>query len=341
MARVIAILKALSVAYRRDWTAFQSLAGNNFFLATVFFLGNAGSFIYLILGLVLLFPLSTDPLRKIPASRLALWPLEPREHRLLRVVSPWINPLTWVIAGLAIWTVGRTMTFGLWALVAGIFAAGFLLSDLPFAPAQGLWRRVPNLPGPLNQLVRKNLREILSTLDFYCALILSLSAIGFRVARVAMPTVAIPTEAYMGMALLVVLALSSYAQCLFGLDGEGGLSRYRLLPLRGWRLLAAKDAAFLLVALALTLPLAPLVGAGAACVALAMGHSPSVHRPRPQTRWRFSTGASIVNGIVQIVLMAMAASTILTNPVVVLPCVAGWLVSLWWYGREMEKAQEQ
>jgi len=341
MARVSAILKALSVAYRRDWTAFQSLAGNNFFLATVFFLGKAGSFIYLILGLVLLFPLSTDPLRKIPASRLALWPLEPREHRMLRVLSPWINPLTWVIAGLAIWTVGRTMTFGLWGLVAGIFAAGFLLSDLPFAPAQGLWRRVPNLPGPLNQLVRKNLREILSTLDFYCALILSLSAIGFRVARVAMPTVAIPTEAYMGMTLLVVLALSSYAQCLFGLDGEGGLSRYRLLPLRGWRLLAAKDAAFLLVALALTLPLAPLVGAGAACVALAIGHSPSVHRPRRQTRWRFSTGASIMNGIVQIVSMAMAASTIFTNPLVVLPCVAGWLVSLWWYGREMEKAQEK
>jgi hypothetical protein len=338
MARVSAILKALSVAYRRDWTAFQSLAGNNFFLATVFFLGKAGSFIYLILGLVLLFPLSTDPLRKIPASRLALWPLEPREHRMLRLLSPWINPLTWVIAGLAIWTVGRTMTFGLWGLVAGIFAAGFLLSDLPFAPAQGLWRRVPNLPGPLNQLVRKNLREILSTLDFYCALILSLSAIGFRVARVAMPTVAIPTEAYMGMTLLVVLALSSYAQCLFGLDGEGGLSRYRLLPLRGWRLLAAKDAAFLLVALALTLPLAPLVGAGAACVALAVGHSPSVHRPRTQTRWRFSTGASIMNGIVQIVLMAMAASTIVANPLVVLVCVAGWLVSLWWYGRELEKS---
>jgi hypothetical protein len=336
MARVSAILKALAVAYRRDWTAFQSLAGNNFFLATVFFLGKAGSFIYLILGLVLLFPLSTDPMRKIPASRLALWPLEQRERRLLRALSPWINPLTWVIAGLAIWTVGRTMTVGLWGLIAGIFAAGFLLSDLPFAPAQGLWRGVPNLPGRLNQLVRKNLREILSTLDFYCALILSLSAIGFRVARAAMPA-----EAYMGMTLLVVLALASYAQSLFGLDGEGGLSRYRLLPLRGWHLLAAKDAAFLLVTLALTLPLAPLVGAGTACVALAVGHSPSVHQPRRQSRWRFSTGASIMNGIVQIVLMAMAASTIFTNPVAVLLCVAGGLASLWWYGREMEKAQEK
>lgn len=336
MARVSAILKALSVAYRRDWTAFQSLAGNNFFLATVFFLRKAGSFIYLILGLVVLFPLSTDPLRKVPASRLALWPLERWERRLLRAASPWINPLTWAIAGLAIWTLGRTITFGLWSLIAGIFAAGFLISDLPFAPAQRIWRGVPNLPGRLNQLVRKNLREILSTLDFYCALILSLSATGFRLARADMPA-----EAYMGMALLVVLALASYAQSLFGLDSEGGLSRYRLLPLRGWHLLAAKDAAFLLVALALTLLLAPLVGAGTACVALAIGHSPSIHQPRRQSRWRFSTGASIMNGVVQIVLMAMAASTIHTHPAMVLPCVAGWLVSLWWYGREMEKGQER
>src|SRR5205085_1408525 len=125
MARLAAIVRALWLAYRRDWTAFQSLAGNNFFLATVFFMGKAGAFIYVILGLVVLFPLSTDPLRKIPRARLALWPLEAWEHRALRVVSPWLNPLTWVIAGLAIWTVRRNMTFGLWGLMAGIFAGGF------------------------------------------------------------------------------------------------------------------------------------------------------------------------------------------------------------------------
>jgi hypothetical protein len=335
MARLAAIVKALGLAFRRDWTAFQSLVGNNFFLATVFFMGKAGGFIYLILGLVVLFPLSTDPMRKIPRSRLALWPLEPWELRLLRLVSPWINPMTWVIAGLAIWTAGRTITVGLWGLIAGVFAAGFLLSDLPFAPAQNLWRTMPNFPSRLNHLVRKNLREILSTLDFYCALILSLSTIGFRIAGVDLPG-----EALMAMTLLVVLALSSYAQCLFGLDGAGGLSRYRLLPLRGWQILAAKDAAFLLVAVPLSLPLAPLVGAGAACAALAIGHSPAVHRPRTQTRWRFTPGASIGNGMVQIVAMAMAASTIWSYPGVVLIPVAAWLGSLWWYGRELEKTRE-
>ena len=99
MARAIAILRALALAYRRDWTAFQSLAGNNFFLITAFLLRQAGTFVYLIMGLVVLFPLSTDPLRKVPPSRLALWPLSGRERWILRLASPWINPLTWGLAG--------------------------------------------------------------------------------------------------------------------------------------------------------------------------------------------------------------------------------------------------
>ena len=134
MARPVAILKALALAYRRDWTAFQSLAGNNFFLITAFLLRTAGTFVYLIMGLVVLFPLSTDPLRKIPPSRLALWPLERRERWILRLASPWINPLTWGLAGLAVWGAGRTVSVGLWAAIAGLFAGAFLISA--HAPAQ-------------------------------------------------------------------------------------------------------------------------------------------------------------------------------------------------------------
>src|ERR1035441_9269252 len=134
-----------------------------------------------------------------------------------------------------------------------------------------MWRHVPQFPGPLNQLVRKNLREILSTLDFYTALILSGAVLAYRVFGPALPP-----EEFLAMTVLVVGAMSSYAQCLFGLDGEGGLSRYRLLPVRGWQLLLAKDAAFLTVVIALTLPLAVFPGIGAALVALAVGHAPAV-----------------------------------------------------------------
>lgn len=334
MARVTAILKALGRALGRDQKSIASLTGNHFFIVSALVLQDAGGFIYLIMGLVILFPLSTDPMRKIPASRMSLWPIERRERWVLRAVSPWINPVTWAIAALAVWTARGKVTVGLWALVAGVVASGFVLSSLPIAWNFGTFLRVPNFPGPLNQLVRKNLRAMFSTLDFYCALLLSASVLGFRLALPALPRDAFPV-----ITILVVAGLSSYAQCLFGLDGKGGLSRYRLLPLAGWQVLAAKDAAFLLVAIPLTLPLAPASGLGAALMVLAFGHRISVEAPRTQVRWRFSTGAAFFpHGLVQVAAMAMAAVSIFYyNVLFLVPCVAAWMGSLWWYGRSLER----
>jgi hypothetical protein len=333
MARTVAILRALGKAYRRDWTAIQSLTGNNFFLLTLILLQQAGVFVYLILGLVLLFPLSTDPLRKIPASRLALWPLTRGEHWTLRLAGPWVNPLTWILAAGAVWSAGRTVSVGLWAAIGGLFVTAFALSHLPSPGHTPMWRGVPGVPGPLNQLVRKNLREILSTLDFYCAAILSLSVLAWRCFGPALPR-----EAFMAMTVLTVGAVSSYAQCLFGLDGEGGRSRYRLLPVRGWQLLLAKDTSFLLALLPLALPLAPLAALGGALVVLAVGHAPSVEHPQEQTRWRFSMGGALGNGIVQMIALAMTVSSIFSVSLLfLLAAAAAWAGSLWWYGRELER----
>ncbi|HWD00809.1 MAG TPA: hypothetical protein VG456_28830 [Candidatus Sulfopaludibacter sp.] len=295
---------------------------------TAIFLQKAGTFIYLILGLVLLFPLSTDPLRKIPRSRLSLWPLEKGEHRLLRLLSPWVNPVTWLIAGLAVWMARGSVSVGLWAIVAGVIGVGFVLSEIP-APAHGLLRRVPQFPSPLNHLIRKNLREMFATLDFYCGLLLSLAALLYRLLGRTLPP-----EALLPLTVLLVLAFSSYAQCLFGLDGAGGMGRYRLLPLPGWQILAAKDAAFLLVVVPLTLPLAPVPGLSAALVALALGHGPSVAEYRAQTRWRFSSGASVIYGVIQSALMAMAAVNDwrLTLPLSLL----AFSISLLYYGRRFQ-----
>jgi hypothetical protein len=279
----------------------------------------------------MLFPLSTDPLRKIPPSRLPLWPLSRREWWLLRIASPWINPMTWGIAALAIWGAGRAMTVQLWAMIAGLFVAAFVISSLPLPRGGGFFRRVPNFPGPLNQLVRKNLREILSTLDFYCAAILSAAMLAFRCFGPPLPP-----EALMAMTVLVVGALSSYAQCLFGLDGEGGLSRYKLLPIRGWQLLLAKDAAFLAALVPLLVPLAPVAGVGGALIALAVGHAPAVNRSQEQTRWRFTTGGALGNGVVQMIGIAMTVSAIFSTSVWFLGvAVAAWMGSVWWYGREL------
>ena len=333
MAGLTAILKALARVERRDQKTFQSVVGNNFFFVTILLIGPAGGFIYLIIGLVLLFPLSTDPLRKIPASRLKSWPLERRQRRLLRALSPWVNPVTWVLAALALWSARGHLSLGLWVLAAALVVAAFLLSDLPLARLGAAARAIPPFPGSLNQLIRKNLREMLATLDFYCAALLSAATLGYR-----MFVRPLPPEAFLAITVLVMLALSSYAQCLFGLDGAGGLSRYHLLPLRGWQILAAKDAAFLLIAIPLSLPLAPLAGIGAASIALAIGHEPSVSRLRPQTRWRFSAGASVMLGLLQAAVMTAAASGIYFNGAwVLLPCLAAWLLSLWGCGRLIDR----
>ncbi len=333
MARAFAILKALARAVGRDQRSLESVIGNNFFIVTALLLQEAGGFVYLLIGVVLLFPLSTDPLRKVPASRLALWPLDKRERRLLRLASPWVSPAAWLIVGLAVWAARGRLTAGLWGLAAGVVAAGFLLSDLPFSPSRRIWLAVPNFPGVWNQLVRKNLRGLLSTLDLYCALLLTAAAVAFRLAGL------LPPEGFLALTVLVQVALSSYAQSLFGLDGRSGRERYRLLPLRGWQVLFAKDAAFLVAAILVALPLSPLAGMGAALVALAMGHEPSVNRPRIQARWRFSSGGSIVFGLFQAAVMAGAASaTYFTSPLFLAACAAAWAGSLWYYGRVIESA---
>ncbi len=301
---------------------------------TAVLLGQAGAFLYLIGALVVLFPLSADPLRKIPPERLALWPLTARDRRVLRALSPWINPLTWLLALLAAWSVRHTESMGVLVLAVAFFSAGFLLPSFSGEPRFLRW--IPAAGGPLAQLVRKNVREMLLTLDFYTALILSVSGLAYRI---FVP--ALPGEAVMMMTVLIVLALSSYAQCLFGLESRGGWTRYHLMPLAGWRVLAAKDLAFLIVAVALTLPLSPLAGLAGGLAALAVGHAASVLEPREQTRWRFSSGAAFGNGVVQVLALVGAAVTAYRISLLILiPCALACAGSAWWYGRRLRMPAE-
>jgi hypothetical protein len=318
---------------RRDQKSIESIAGNNFFWVTILLLQDAGTFIYLLLGLILLFPMSTDPLRKVPASRLASWPIETGERWALRILSPWVNPMSWLLAAGAVFVARGKVSLGLWGVVAGLIAAAFVISAIPWRSRGGAWRAIPQFPGPLNHLIRKNLREMLATLDFYCALLLSLSTLAFRI------WVKLPEEALLPMTALMAIALSSYAQCLFGLDGDSGMERYRLMPLRGWQVLAAKDAAYLALAIPLALTLAPVPGAAGALVALAVGHSATVRRQKPQARWRFSAGAPLPEGLVQVALVAVAASAVMHSLWFAPVCVAAWAASLWWYGREWERME--
>jgi hypothetical protein len=271
---VLTILAALWKAVRRGGKSVGSFASNNIFVLSVTLLvfKDPGGFVSLnvLMAVVLFFPLSADPLRKVPAMRLAIWPLGRGERGLLRILAVWLNPIAWVLALLV---VRKAVTLDLWAVLAVLFAIAFLAPGRA-GSRRSLWRGMPHVPGPLDQLIRKNLREALTTLDFYCALLLSAFALGFRCAG------RLPREAFLPMSLAVTLALSTYAASLFGLDGESGMTRYRLLPIPAWQVLAAKDAAFLLIALALTLPLSPVAGLAAGLIGLAYGHYASVTRRR-------------------------------------------------------------
>src|SRR5215469_13727019 len=91
-----AILRALGRATRRGLGTFGSIKTNNLFLFTALLgygaavsgVKPASSYPFLLfIGILLLFPLSSDPLARIPASRLTLWPLDARQRLALRLGS--------------------------------------------------------------------------------------------------------------------------------------------------------------------------------------------------------------------------------------------------------------
>jgi hypothetical protein len=331
VARLKPILKALAAALKRERQTFKSIATNNFFVTCALAMGQAGGFIYLLGAVVVLFPLSADPLRKIPDERLALWPLSHKERRLLRLLTPWLNPVTWGLAALAVWAVAHAESLGVLAAASALFAVGFLVPAVSAEPEFLHW--LPSPGGAFAQMTRKSLREMMLTLDLYLAILLGASGFAYRLFAPSFPD-----EGRMVITLLTVLSLSSYAQCLFGLESKGGLTRYRLMPVEGWRVLAAKDAAFLIVVLIVTAPLAPLAGLASGLAALAIGHPVSLREGREQRRWRFSSGASLGSGVQQVLAIAGAGVTAYRITAwILVPCCIACAASAWWYGRSISE----
>lgn len=103
---MLAAFRLLAQMVRRDMRTSASLAMNNLFFLVVFLLqgsnrrtmaGTALPFAVL-LGLPLLLAFSGDPLRKIPAARLALWPLTNKERVGLRLLGLALTPAVWLTA---------------------------------------------------------------------------------------------------------------------------------------------------------------------------------------------------------------------------------------------------
>ena len=310
------MIAALWRAVRRDLGTFGSIVANNFFLFVALIAYGAGvsgvrpvaAYPFLaLLAFLMLFPLAADPLAKIPAVRLGLWPLSSRQRMGLRAAALALSPMLWLVAGLGV----RLARPG---MAVALVAIPLITHNL----ALPRWQPLRHVPA-FGELMRKNLRQMLSVLDPYLGALIAAIAVLTRVQAVE--------GGAAGMAFLVALSLSTYAQCLFSLDGPAGLARYRLLPVKAWRILFAKDAAYLVLLFVLVLAVEPVSGLTAGLFALALGRYPSVRYQMPVMRWRFTSGR-VGFGVLQIMAGAATITQAGHRWLVLGIAAVAWLVSL-------------
>lgn len=329
MQPTAAVIRAVARAMRRDAGSFFALKVNNFFLFILLLIGgnvavglpprSAYPFL-LLLGFLLLFPLSSDPLAKIPPLRLASWPLTRSHRAMLRLTSLAMSPIFWV-ALILLFRAAASLALALLALTVAVQGALALLRHSPDLRGAQI-ALPPALPSKLGPLITAAVRQLLSILDTYVALLIAIGGCVYRLAY-AMPDRA----AYPILSLLIALALSTYAQCLFTLDSPSSATRYLLLPLSSREIILAKDAAYVSVILLLTLALSPIAGISFALVSLAIGRIPLRVFHSTQSRWRFM-GGRFTFGVLQVTLggaLGLAAAE--RSPLFGLIAFAGYIVT--------------
>lgn len=344
MARISPILRSLARVVIRDLRSLESIGGmNNFFLFAIVLLQQPQSAVFLwsVAGLVLFFPLSSDPLKKIPEDRLALFPLTQMEHVALRIASIFLSPAVWLVMGILLlggWKY-RMLSLELLGLMIVANGLAFWMERWMIRlPALRERLMLPEFPTRLGGLVRKNIREMLHVLDPYAGLAMMATGAFYRFVR---PNP--EPDGVFGITMLTVLAVSTYGQQLFALDWHRGLARYRLMPVAGWEMLLAKDVAFLMIMVPLIAPLAVVPGVAAAFAVLASGHPVSIVAAKAQARWRFIAGGSFAATLMQTIAMFGAGSLTYRGSTWVLAvCAMIWVVSLfgtgWYYDRRLQVA---
>ncbi len=339
MARVSSVLTAIFRVVRREVGTFGSLGGNNFifFIALMMYGASQGGVEpksayppLLFVLIVMMFPLSSDPLEKVPPSRLGLWPLDRGDRGALRLISIALSPMLWIAIGLLLFKRVRPgIAVAFLTALLGIQIIGFVgRTLLSRAPRWNGLKYVPPFPGKLGGLIRNNVRQILQVLDFYLALILSIGAICYRLFAADPQPDAFPI-----LSVMIALTLSTYSQVLFGLDRtSSAITRYHLFPLSGWQVLIAKDIALLGVLLVLVALVDPLPGLSFGLIALAIGHHVSILEKIPLRRWRFSGGRAAAGVLQCIGGFIFGLSTYRISPLFLGAAFTIYLGSLLFYG---------
>lgn len=334
MAPVRGVLKVIALASWRDARTILSIAGQNLFLFVLFVAlqPESAAFFILILAVVVIFPLSADPMEKVPKDRWQLWPLSDRERIVIRTVSIAFSPITWIVV-LLLLRAGWRASMGLLTIVISVKLVLYLVNHWSVhLPQANVLRHIPAPPGITGVLMRLHWRETLTTLDPYVALLLAGSTKLYQFSGKPLDPAALRM-----MALVTVVAMSTSAQLLLGLDGAGA-ERYRYLPIRGWQILWAKDLAFLVLLTILVAPLDLVSGLSAGIAALTIGHHRSISQPIPQLRWRFTSGHLAPDGILQMIALFSVGNSARTLGLAVIgPCLLCWLSSIWFFGRKWDR----
>jgi len=329
---VISLLKALGRVSWREVRSFGSIGGQNFFLFVGFVALQPESAVFfaLILGVVLLFPLSSDPMQKIPEDRRALWPILSSEWTMIRLWSLSLSPLIWIAMILLVKAGWRAAGLALGGGIA-IQALAYLAKRLSRKLGSDGLKFLPAPPGMLGGIMRLEWRGMLRTLDLYVALALVVATELYRATGKPLDP-----SAFQILALVTVVAISTHTQVLFGIDGYG-VARYSQWPIRGWQILLAKDLAFLVILAILVAPLDLLSGLVAGLTALAIGHSRSVLKPVRQAAWRFTSGALLPDGLIQVGALFAVGKSARTIPLLIGLSILAWLGSLFFYGWQWDK----
>ena len=326
---VLAILRALSSAVRRDFAGIGALRTNNFFLFVCLLIWGAlvsgvrpvSAYPFLaLLAVLLFFPVASDPLEKIPAVRLRLWPLSGPSIVALRLVSFALNPIVWLTAGMLIWTRGSV------ALPAGaLLAAAVIRERVPRVTGGfAIGRIVPRFPAAMGAVASAYLRAMLGALDTWLALVIAICGTAWRLTS---PTA--DPAAWLVLSVLIGIALSTQAQSGAGL----GATRWRLLPWSAWRIVLGRDLAYLAVQFVLTSALNPAAGLAFGMTALSVGRYPALHSRLQPERWRFA-GGRVLFGVLQMIAgIALAWA----GPAGLPAATVLWAASVAWGGSVLAK----
>lgn len=239
----------------------------------------------------------------------------------------------------------------LWTLLGAIMLLPALAAPLARIPAirLSLWpitRTQASLLGPFTKpetqsspwlwslLPILELRQICRTLDFWLALLISLSATAYRFLSDHPQPDAFPI-----LTMIVVLSLSTLAQNLFALDGVGGRLRWKLAPIRGYKILLRKGLAVTAIAVLLTLGLNPVGALAGILAALAVGHHFTVFSPIDSGAWRFTMGQFLPYGFLQVIAMFSCGISSARGDLIYLAiAAAAWVISAFAYGWALERS---